>query len=93
MIAANNRNSLTPCRGFDQTVTIRPQNSSQAQNLKTQNPNHKLIIQNSTDQFVWGESSFFRYNHILHSLHLVPIVRSLIAQTLVILLLSEFVTL
>ena len=38
-------------------MTIRPQNSSQAQNSKTPNPNRKLIIQISEDEFVWDESS------------------------------------
>ena len=38
-------------------MTIRPQNSSQAQNLKTPNPDRKSIIQNSKDEFVWDVTS------------------------------------
>ena len=43
----------------NESVTISPQNSSQAQTPKTPTPkpNRKLIIQISKDKFVWDESS------------------------------------
>ena len=45
--------------GYWESVTIRPQNWSQAQDPKTQpqnpKPNRKFIIQNSKNEFVWGE--------------------------------------
>ena len=55
----------TSSRCYYESVTIRPQNSSQAQNPKTPNPNRKLIIQISKDEFVWDESSDSRYNCIV----------------------------
>ena len=57
-----------------ESVTIRHQNSSQAQNLKnpnpkTPNPKRKLIIQNSKDEFVWDELSCSREK--FHSVYYV----------------------
>ena len=48
---------------YTESVTIRPQNLSQAQNPKTPNPNRKLIIKTSKDEFVWNESSD---SHLYH---------------------------
>ena len=48
-----------------ESVTLRPQNTSQAQNSKTPNPNRKLMIQNSKDESVWDKSSDSRPLHLL----------------------------
>ena len=64
-IAHGSMVKLPACR---ESVTIRPQNSSQAQNPKTSTPkpDRNLIIQNSKNKFAWDELSDFPCKHTHH---------------------------
>ena len=55
----------TACRVCNESVTI----FSKTRPKPKINPNHKLIIQNSKDEFVWDDSSCSRIHCILHNVH------------------------